>query len=453
MDRVTLTGWGRTTPSAAELVERSGRAVDELAAAVKELPPRGGIARGLGRSYGDPAQNGGGVVVRLRDQPHEVVIDDAAATATVPAGVSLDDLLRVVVPRGWFVPVTPGTRFVTVGGAIASDIHGKNHHVDGSFGANVVRLALLLADGTVRELSPLQDTDLFWATVGGMGLTGIILEATIRLLPITTSRLSVDTERVGDLDTLLAAMEQGDRYFRYSVAWIDPMATGRHLGRSVLTRAEHATVDQLPPKQAVEPLAYDPGQRVNVPPLVPGPGVVNHTTIKVFNELWFRKAPARRIGHTESIPGFFHPLDMVGSWNRLYGRAGFIQYQLLVPFGAEPTLREVLERFAASGAPSFLSVLKRFGAANPAPLSFPAPGWTLTVDVPTATSGLRELFHAFDDLVLGAGGRHYLAKDSHLTPDAIRRGYPRLDEWRAIRDAVDPAGAWASDQARRLHLC
>jgi decaprenylphospho-beta-D-ribofuranose 2-oxidase len=186
---------------------------------------------------------------------------------------------------------------------------------------------------------------------------------------------------------------------------------------------------------------------------VPGPGFVNHTTIKVFNELWFRKAPARRIGHTESIPGFFHPLDMVGSWNRLYGRAGFIQYQLLVPFGAEPTLREVLERFAASGAPSFLSVLKRFGAANPAPLSFPAPGWTLTVDVPTATSGLRQLFHAFDDLVLDAGGRHYLAKDSHLTPVAIRRGYPRLDEWRAIRDAVDPAGAWASDQARRLHLC
>jgi decaprenylphospho-beta-D-ribofuranose 2-oxidase len=452
-ERVTLTGWGRTAPSTATVVERSSRDLDALRAAVKDLPGRGGIARGLGRSYGDPAQNGGGAVLVLRDHAHEAVIDDAAGTVTVPAGVGLDELLRVLVPRGWFVPVTPGTRFVTVGGAIASDIHGKNHHFDGSFGSNVERLSLLLADGTVRELSPTDGAELFWATVGGMGLTGLILKATVRLLPIATSRLSVDTERVGDLDTLLATMEAGDRYFRYSVAWIDPMARGRHLGRSVLTRADHATVDELRPQQAVDPLAYAPRPRITVPPLVPGPGVINHTTIKVFNELWYRKAPRRRVGHIESIPGFFHPLDMVGAWNRLYGRAGFLQYQLLVPFGAEPTLREVLERFSASGAPSFLSVLKRFGAANPAPLSFPAPGWTLTVDVPTATRGLRELFHTLDELVLDAGGRHYLAKDAHTTPEAIRRGYPRLDEWRAVRASVDPAGIWASDLARRLQLC
>jgi len=450
---VTLTGWGRTAPSSAAVVERSSRDIEGLVAAVKDLPPRGGIARGLGRSYGDPAQNGGGAVVMLRDHAHEAVIDHAAGTATVPAGVSLDELLRVLVPRGWFVPVTPGTRFVTVGGAIASDIHGKNHHLDGSFGSNVERLSLLLADGTVSELSPSDGAELFWATVGGMGLTGIILDATIRLLPITTSRLAVDTDRIGDLHTLLATMEEGDRYFRYSVAWIDPMARGRHLGRSVLTRADHATVDQLRPHHAADPLAYEPRQRLTVPPIVPGPGVVNHTTIKVFNELWYRKAPRRRVGHIESIPGFFHPLDMVGSWNRLYGRAGFLQYQLLVPFGAEAALREVLERFAASGAPSFLSVLKRFGAANPAPLSFPAPGWTLTVDVPTATYGLHRLFHALDDVVLGAGGRHYLAKDAHTTPEAIRRGYPRLEEWQAVRRSVDPAGVWASDLARRLRLC
>ena len=453
MGRVQLTGWGRTAPSSAVLEQLPGRDIEALATAVKALPARGGIARGLGRSYGDPAQNGGGVVLRLLDQPQDVVIDEQAGTVTVRAGVSLDDLLRVCVPRGWFVPVTPGTRFVTVGGAIASDIHGKNHHIDGSFGASVVRLSLLLADRSVRVLSPTSEADLFWATVGGMGLTGVILDATVRLLPVATSRLSVDTDRIGDLDTLLAAMEQGDRYFRYSVAWIDPMARGRHLGRSVLTRADHATVDQLAPAQAVDPLAYDPGQRIDVPPVVPGPGFVNHTTIKVFNELWYRKAPRHRVARIESIPGFFHPLDMVGSWNRLYGRAGFLQYQLLVPFGAEATLREVLERFAASGAPSFLSVLKRFGGANPAPLSFPAPGWTLTVDVPTATPGLRELFRAFDDLVLGAGGRHYLAKDAFTTPDAIRRGYPRLDEWRAVRASVDPGGVWASDLARRLDLC
>jgi decaprenylphospho-beta-D-ribofuranose 2-oxidase len=449
----TLTGWGRTAPSTATVVERAGRDRQRLAEAVKELGARGGIARGLGRSYGDPAQNGGGTVIRLQDHAHDVVVDDGAATATVPAGVSLDELLRVIVPRGWFVPVTAGTRFVTVGGAVASDIHGKNHHVDGSFGTSVVRMSLLLASGEVVELSPTQRPELFWATVGGMGLTGIILEATITLIPIATSRLAVDTDRVTDLDGLLAAMEQGDQWFRYSVAWIDPMARGRRLGRGVLTRADHATVDQVSPKQAVDPLAYAPRQRITVPPVVPAPGVINHTTIKAFNELWYRKAPRHRVGQIVSIAGYFHPLDMVGSWNRLYGRGGFLQYQLLLPFGQEEALRRALGRFSASGAPSFLAVLKRFGAANPAPLSFPAPGWTLTVDVPAATRGLRPLLHGLDELVLGAGGRHYLAKDAHISPDAVRRGYPRLDEWRAVRAAVDPMGVWVSDQARRLRLC
>jgi decaprenylphospho-beta-D-ribofuranose 2-oxidase len=462
----TLTGWGRTTPSAATVVERAGRNMDGLAETVKAVGRRGAIARGLGRSYGDSAQNGGGTVIRLLGHAHEVVVDDAAGTATVPAGVSIDELLRVIVPRGWFVPVTPGTRFVTVGGAIASDIHGKNHHVDGSFGRSVVRLSLLLASGEVAELSPTAcepsesssertngfGPELFWATVAGMGLTGIVVDATIRLIPISTSRLAVDTDRVPDLDGLLAAMEEGDEWFRYSVAWIDPMARGAHLGRGVLTRADHATIDMVAPKQAVDPLTYDPRQRIAVPPVVPAPGVINHTTIKAFNELWYRKAPRRRIGQIMSIAGFFYPLDMVGSWNRLYGRGGFVQYQLLLPFGQEDALRQALERFAASGAPSFLAVLKRFGAANPAPLSFPAPGWTLTVDVPAPTPGLRQLFHGLDALVLDAGGRHYLAKDSHMTPDAVRRGYPRLAEWQAIRAAVDPMGVWVSDQARRLRL-
>jgi decaprenylphospho-beta-D-ribofuranose 2-oxidase len=230
------------------------------------------------------------------------------------------------------------------------------------------------------------------------------------------------------------------------------MARGRHLGRGVLTRADHAPVDMVAAKQAVDPLAYDPRQRIAVPPIVPAPGVINHTTIKAFNELWYRKAPRHRVSQIMSISGFFHPLDMVGSWNRLYGHGGFVQYQLLLPFGEEVALRQAMERFAATGAPSFLAVLKRFGAANPAPLSFPAPGWTLTVDVPAPTRDLRALFHGLDELVLDAGGRHYLAKDSHMTPAAVRRGYPRLGEWQAVRDAVDPMGVWVSDQARRLRL-
>ncbi|MET0146148.1 MAG: FAD-binding oxidoreductase [Ilumatobacteraceae bacterium] len=450
--RTLLTGWGRTAPSAAEVIVHSSRNTAALAGSVTSMPPRGGIPRGLGRSYGDPAQNGGGVVLRLQDDADETVVDRTSATATVPAGVSLDDLLDVIVPSGFFVPVTPGTRFVTIGGAIASDIHGKNHHVDGSFGSNVLRMSMMLADGSVVETSPGERPELFWATIGGMGLTGLVLDATIRLLPIETSQLAVDTDRVPDLDTLLTTMEESDRYFRYSVAWIDPMARGAHLGRSVLTRAEHATVDQLLPRDAVEPLAYAPGQRLRVPPIVPARGVINHWTIKAFNEIWYRKSPRRAVGRIHSIPAFFHPLDMVGAWNRLYGRIGFLQYQLLVPFGQEAALREVLERLAASGAPSFLSVLKRFGSANPAPLSFPAPGWTLTVDVPGATRGLSALFHTLDALVLDAGGRHYFAKDGHTTPAAIERGYPRLTEWRATRDTVDPGGAWASDLSRRLRL-
>ncbi len=451
-ERRLLEGWGRAAPSSAEVVDASGRDPSALAAIVKELPARGGIARGLGRSYGDSAQNGGGLVLQMHDHAHDVVVDDDNATVTAPAGVSLDDLLHALVPRGFFVPVTPGTRFVTVGGAIASDIHGKNHHADGSFGNHVSRLSLLLADGTVVELGPDRRPELFWATVGGMGLTGVILDATVHVLPIETSRCSIDTTRADDLDALLALMDEGDRYYRYSVAWIDLVAKGTRLGRSVLTRGDHATVDQLRPHDAVEPLAYRPRKLATVPPVIPPQGVLNHLTVAALNEVWFRKAPRRRIGQIVSLPGYFHPLDAIGGWNRAYGRRGFLQYQFVVPFGAEAALRAVVERLARSGTASFLAVLKRFGAANPGPLSFPAPGWTLALDLPASAGGLAELLHGLDDLVLDAGGRHYLAKDAHTSPEAIRRGYPRLDEWRATRASVDPAGLWASDQSRRLRL-
>jgi decaprenylphospho-beta-D-ribofuranose 2-oxidase len=425
---------------------------EALAAAVKALPARGGIPRGLGRSYGDSAQNGGGAAMRLLASPQDVVIDASAGTATVPAGLSIDDLLRLIVPRGWFVPVSPGTRFVTVGGAVASDIHGKNHHREGSFGNHVHRLSLLRADGEVDELSSEHDAELFWATIGGMGLTGLILDVTIDLIPIETSRCAVDTDRAPDLDALLGLMEEGDRYYRYSVAWIDLMARGRRLGRSVLTRGEHAEVSQLRPRDAVDPLAYEPRQLLSVPPVVPPRGVVSHLTMAAFNEVWFRAAPVRRVAQIMTISRYFHPLDFVDSWNRLYGGRGFLQYQFVVPFGEEATLRRVVERLAASGTASFLAVLKRFGPANPAPLSFPRPGWALALDIPASASALAPMLHGLDELVLEAGGRHYLAKDACTTPAAIRRGYPRLAEWRAVRDAVDPAGVWASDQSRRLGL-
>jgi decaprenylphospho-beta-D-ribofuranose 2-oxidase len=411
---------------------------------------RGVIARGLGRSYGDPAQNAGGTVVRLGEG--RIELDASAGTVTTGAGVSLDTLLRQIVPQGWFVPVTPGTRFVTVGGAIASDIHGKNHHADRSFGSHVLSMTMLLADGTVCTVTPDADPDLWWATIGGMGLTGIITEATFRLIPIETVHCLVDTERVPNLDALLERMEVGDHQYRYSVAWIDLVATGSSLGRSVLSRGNHASLDELrsyDPSAAVDPLNFDPPALPGVPPGMPN--VLNRAAVRAFNEVWYRKTPREHHG-METLTGFFHPLDMVGHWNRLYGRHGFLQYQFVVPFDEVATLRTIVTKVSAGGHASFLAVLKRFGAESGGLLSFPKPGWTLTLDLPAGVDGLGSLLHELDELVMAAGGRHYLAKDACSSPEVIRAGYPRFDDWLAIRRRVDPDGLWVSDQARRLEL-
>ncbi len=448
MARASLTGWGRTQPAVADVVDvADGRTA---AAAVATAGCRGALVRGLGRSYGDAAQNSGGLVVRLAASSDDVMIDATRAVATVPGALSIDELLRVIVPRGFFVPVTPGTRFVTIGAAIASDIHGKNHHVDGSFGNHVESLDLLLADGSVVSIGPDRDAQLFWATVGGMGLTGIVLAATIRLIPIETSRMSVDTDRVPDLDSLLALMTDSDDDYRYSVAWIDLLAKGSHLGRSVLTRGDHARLGQFAERD--DPLAYGPRQLVSVPTLIPPSGLLSHSAVAMFNELWYRKAPSHRVQQEQSIATYFHPLDGIGSWNRLYGARGFVQYQFVVPLDRDDVVRQVVQLLSTRRVATFLAILKRFGPANPAPLSFPMPGWTLTLDASSAVPGLSALFAELDTLVLDAGGRHYFAKDACLGPDAARRGYPRLAEWQATRQAADPQRRWQSDLGRRLEL-
>ncbi|MEY2445885.1 MAG: decaprenylphospho-beta-D-ribofuranose 2-oxidase [Ilumatobacteraceae bacterium] len=447
--RARLWGWGQTNPTVADelRIDAAG-----AVAAMKEGGDRGVLARGLGRSYGDAAQNGGGLVLRLTSKAADIVLDPAKGLATVGAGVSIDELLRVIVPRGFFVPVTPGTRFVTIGGAIASDIHGKNHHVDGSIGRHIESITMVLADGSTAVIGPRHQPALFWATVGGMGLTGLMLEATIRLIPIETSRMRVDTSRIADLDELLATMSQGDDDFRYSVAWIDLVAKGRHLGRSVLSRGDHAETAHLDAKDAVAPFAYGPHQLVSVPPLVPPMGVLNHATVAAFNEFWFRKAPKRRTGEIQGIGAFFHPLDLVGSWNRLYGSRGMVQYQFVVPFGAEDTLRRIVERLSGSGVASFLAVLKRFGPADPGLLSFPQPGWTLALDIPAGVPGLAALLGELDVAVADAGGRVYLAKDAVLSRELLPKMYPRLAEWQAVRARVDPDATMCSDLSRRLGL-
>lgn len=448
-DTVSVSGWGRTAPTNARLIRP--RTYQEAATAVRGCGARGGIPRGLGRAYGDAAQNAGGMVLDMTGLDRVHAIDADNGIVLCDAGVSLHRLMEVLLPLGWFVPVTPGTRYVTVGGAIGADIHGKNHHVSGSFSRHVLSMELLTADGEVRAVG--RDTPLFDATTGGMGLTGVILTATIQLQPVTTSLMSVDTERARDLDDLLARLTTGDDHYRYSVAWIDLLARGPAMGRAVLTRGDHAPLEALREgtRARREPLAFRTA-RLPAPPAVLPEGLLSRRTVGWFNELWYRRAPRARTGELQPLARFFHPLDGVPHWNRIYGRGGFVQYQFVVGHGQEETLRGIVRRVSEHRCPSFLAVLKRFGDADPGWLSFPVPGWTLALDVPAGLPGLGALLDTLDEDVAAAGGRVYLAKDSRLRPELLAAMYPRLDEFRALRAEIDPRGVFVSDLARRLGL-
>jgi len=381
------------------------------------------------------------------DRVHAIDVD--GGTVLCDAGVSLHRLMEVLLPLGWFVPVTPGTRFVTVGGAIGADIHGKNHHVSGSFARHVLSFELLTADGRIRTVG--RGTPLFDATAGGMGLTGVILTATVRLQPVETSLMSVDTERARDLDDLMDRLTATDHLYRYSVAWIDLLARGATTGRAVLTRGDHAPLDALPTRARRAPLAFRTPQFPAAPAFLPE-GLLTRRSVALFNELWYRRAPQARTGELQRIPTFFHPLDGVPHWNRIYGRAGFVQYQFVVGYGQEDALRRIVRRISERRCPSFLAVLKRFGDADPGWLSFPAPGWTLALDIPAGLPGLGAFLDELDEEVATAGGRVYLAKDSRLRPELLAAMYPRLDDFRTLRAQLDPRGVFRSDLSRRLAL-
>jgi decaprenylphospho-beta-D-ribofuranose 2-oxidase len=404
----------------------------------RERCPGGAIARGLGRSYGDAAQLARGLVIDTTGLK-AFELDPADGTVTAQAGVTVAELLDALVPRGWVVPVVPGTQHVTVGGAIASDIHGKNHGIAGTFGSHIQALGLLTAAGEVLELEPGSPDGLFEATLGGMGLTGVILWARIALRAVSSPLLAVDTDRAADLDQALALLSAPGGPHR--VAWLDLL--GPRAGRGIVTRAQeiaatgpgHATVQA----------------RATVPSRWPG-GLLRASTVGLFNELRFRRAPRRERGHVESFGSHMFPLDALRAWPRLYGKHGLLQYQLVVPGDQDGVLRAVIERLREARVPCFLAVLKDFGPANGAPLSFPIEGWTLALDLPRAAPGLEPALTRCDELVAEAGGRVYLSKDARLRPDALEAMYPRMEQWRAVRDRADPDGLWRSDLALRTGL-
>ena len=420
---------------------------DAILEALRSAPERGVLARGLGRAYGDAAQNSGGLVL---DMTSLNGASDAGTTGVVEAnaGMSLDQLITELLPSGRFPEVVPGTRHVTIGGAIAADIHGKNHHRDGSFCDHVESFVVLTPTGERMVVKP--GDDAFEATAGGMGLTGVIASARLRVRRVETALMVVDTERANDLDQLLSRLRETDAAHRYSVAWIDCLARGRSLGRAVLMRGDHARRDDdLPASQRETPLVPPPSALLAAPPWVPR-GLLNRVTVRAFNEAYFRRAPVAEHGRVQALHAFFFPLDAVRGWNRLYGSSGFLQYQCLIPFGAEETVRALLERLSSAGAPSFLAVLKAMGPGRGL-LSFPGPGWTLALDIPVLP-WLARLLDELDELVAAAGGRVYLAKDSRLRPDLLATMYPELPRWEEIRARLDPDRVMRSDLARRLML-
>lgn len=440
-NKTVLAGWGRTCPSLTTLHHIRP---EDLFSSPDESTPI--IARGLGRGYGDCAVSGGGATIRLMDAENLIVDGDSV---TVDAGVSLDQLLKVVIPMGLFVPVTPGTRYITVGGAIAADVHGKNHHCDGTFGTHVECMEVVTPSGVVLTLRPTDE--LFWATVGGMGLTGVIVRATIRMIRIETSRIRETTRRFSNLDDLMAAMEKADIDSKYSVAWVDTLSGGDRLGRSVLSTGEHAQIDELPRRLRHDPLLYESHPGLDLPGIASGFRITS-SVVKVFNEFWYRKTSSSREERVSEIASFFHPLDRISNWNIIYGKQGFIQYQFAIPDASAHLIGESLNLLQRRRVPAFLSVLKRFGEQNRGLLSFPLKGWTLAVDIPAGFSSLGQILDELDQLVVGAGGRVYLAKDSRLDPRLLARMYPRLDEFRAVRRSIDPSVTLQSNLSRRLGL-
>lgn len=447
--RQTLSGWGRYPTSSATLHHAASEA--EVQSLV-EHPGTGGIvSRGCGRSYGDAAQNAEGQVLSHRALRAVLRFDQELGVVECEAGISLAELIALVLPFGWFLPVTPGTAHVTLGGAIAADVHGKNHHRDGSIARWITDLHLATPALGVVRCARDERASLFHATLGGMGLTGAIVRATMRLRRVESQAIRCDTTRAPDLDGVLAALEEADARHPYTVAWLDGLATGQRLGRGVVFGGAHATkAESAGFAWAALDRDARPGQaRVRVPFEVPSV-VLARPAVRAFNSAYYGTHPSSRDRLTPLAP-FFHPLDAVGRWNLLYGNRGFVQYQCVIPGSDASAIERMLSHVSRSGRASFLAVLKRFGAASEGPLSFPAAGYTLSLDFPVR-DGLGQLARELDRMVLDRGGRVYLAKDALLDAATFRDMYPRAAELAAVRAEVDPEGHLCSSLARRVGL-
>jgi decaprenylphospho-beta-D-ribofuranose 2-oxidase len=406
------------------------------------------IARGNGRAYGDAAI-GSALTLDMCRMNRMLSFDPTTGILVAEAGVILGDIIEALLPRGWFPSVTPGTKFVSLGGAIAADVHGKNHHLDGSFSSFVEWVDVLDGHGELRRCSRTQDPELFSWTLGGMGLTGIILRAAIRLRPVESGWITLLTRPAPNLSAAMDAFEEAQDA-TYSVAWIDCLAAGNELGRSLIMLGEHAKANEVPRAFRRRPYASTPRRRLSVPLDAPG-WALNRYTVKAFNALYWsrgRKGPARSVVDWDS---YFYPLDGVLGWNRIYGRKGFVQFQCALPVGAsEAGLTALLDATSHAGLGSFLAVLKRFGAQD-SRISFPMDGYTLALDFPASPAALA-LLDRLDAITLDHGGRFYLAKDARLAPERFHASDPRAATFREMRQAHGLRDSFASRQSERIML-
>lgn len=441
----TLSGWGQYPRLATRTVRPERYAL--LADACRA--ERSCIARGQGRAYGDAALNTDGLVIATERLNRILAFDADSGLLRAEAGLTLAELLEHFVPRGWFPPVTPGTRHVSLGGCVASDVHGKNHHRDGSFSAFVDSLELISADGSARSIGPQSEPELFHATSGGMGLTGLIGEVALQLRRIETAYIQARHHPARDLDELIALFEDPEKDDDYTVAWIDCLSGA---GRGVYMAGHHARVDELPPEMRYRPLELSPHRTIGIPFDLPG-GLLNGFTVGVFNALYYRINADRQAPFVTDFGSFFYPLDGLSRWYRLYGRHGFIQYQCVLPeASAAAGLQRLLDVLQNRRQAPFLAVLKRMGTAAAGHLSFPQPGYTLAVDLPMAGVRAQRLAAELDAVTLDHGGRVYLAKDACLEPQTFRRMYPRYAQWREIKRAIDPDNRFRSALAQRLGI-